>query len=101
MKITEDTVSSVAKLARLGLNQDEMKQFAEQLSGILTYAEKLNELNTDNIEPTSHVLPLSNIFREDLLVPSLSVDAVMQNAPEKEGNVPCEGHFFRVPKIIE
>ena len=107
MKITEATVSSVGKLARLAMTQDEMKRFAEQLSSILTYAEKLNELDTAAIEPTSHVLPLSNIFREDFVAPSLSVDAVMQNAPEKEGNVPGggnvpgEGHFFRVPKIIE
>jgi len=95
MKITEDQVAGVGKLARLAMTPDEMTRFSVQLSSILTYVEKLNELNTDNIEPTSHVLPLSNIFREDNVAPSLSVDAVLQNAPEKEG------HFFRVPKIIE
>jgi len=95
MKITEDTVLAVSKLARLAITPTERTQFAEQLSSILTYAEKLNELNTDGIEPTSHVLPLSNVFRKDNVRPSLSVDAVLGNAPEKEG------HFFRVPKIIE
>jgi len=95
MKITEDTVLSVAKLARLAITPNDKIQFSEQLSGILTYAEKLNELNTEGIEPTSHVLPLSNIFREDTVAPPLSVDAVLGNAPEKDG------HFFRVPKIIE
>jgi len=95
MKISEDQVATVGKLARLAMTPDEMTRFSEQLSGILTYVEKLNELDTAKIEPTSHVLPLSNIFREDRVVPSLSVDAVLENAPQKEG------HFFSVPKIIE
>ena len=95
MKISEDQVAGVAKLARLAMTPAELKQCSEQLSGILTYVEKLNELNTENAEPTSHVLPLSNVFREDHLTPSLSVDAVLGNAPGKEGR------FFRVPKIIE
>jgi aspartyl-tRNA(Asn)/glutamyl-tRNA(Gln) amidotransferase subunit C len=95
MKITEDTVLAVAKLARLTITDDQRKQFAKQLSSILTYAEQLNKVNTNNVEPTSHVLPLSNVFREDQARASLSVDAVVANAPEKEG------HFFKVPKIIE
>ncbi|MEK7285859.1 MAG: Asp-tRNA(Asn)/Glu-tRNA(Gln) amidotransferase subunit GatC [Nitrospirota bacterium] len=95
MKIDENQVLEVSKLARLAITSDEMKKFSEQLSGILTYVEKLNELNTEGIEPTSHLLPLSNVFREDCVAPSLPTDAVLQNAPEKEEP------FFRVPKIIE
>jgi len=95
MNISKDQVEGVAKLARLSMTPAELQQCSEQLSGILTYVEKLNELDTKNTEPTSHVLPLSNVFREDHLAPSLSADAVLGNAPEKDGR------FFRVPKIIE
>lgn len=95
MNIGEEKVAGVAKLARLAMTPAELTRCSEQLSGILTYVEKLNELNTEKIEPTSHLLPLSNIFREDHLAPSLSVEAVLGNAPEKEGR------FFKVPKIIE
>ncbi|MEK7702406.1 MAG: Asp-tRNA(Asn)/Glu-tRNA(Gln) amidotransferase subunit GatC [Nitrospirota bacterium] len=95
MQISEKQVENVAKLARLAVSPDEIKRFAEQLSGILTYVEKLNELNTEGIEPTSHPLPLFNIFREDQVAVSLPMDAVLGNAPEKDEP------FFRVPKIIE
>lgn len=95
MRIEEQQVENVAKLARLAVSQDEVKKFSEQLSGILTYVEKLNTLNTDGVLPTSHLLPLSNVFREDQATPSLPMDAVLANAPEKEEP------FFWVPKIIE
>jgi aspartyl-tRNA(Asn)/glutamyl-tRNA(Gln) amidotransferase subunit C len=95
MRIEENQVENVAKLARLAVSPDEVKKFAEQLSGIITYVEKLNELNTDGVLPTSHLLSLSNVFREDQVVASLPIDAILANAPEKEES------FFRVPKIIE
>lgn len=95
MKITSDQVAHVAKLARLAVTPDEVKLFAEQLSDILTYVEKLNQLDTSHIEPTSHVLPLSNVFREDEVRASLPIEKALFAAPEREGP------FFRVPKIIE
>lgn len=95
MKITSDQVAHVAKLARLAVTPDEVHLFAEQLSSILTYVEKLNQLDTSHIEPTSHVLPLSNVFREDKVRNSLPTEKVFETAPEREGP------FFRVPKIIE
>jgi aspartyl-tRNA(Asn)/glutamyl-tRNA(Gln) amidotransferase subunit C len=95
MKIEEQQVINVAKLVRLEVGPDEVKRFADQLSQILTYVGKLNELDTSAVEPTSHVIPLSNVFREDKATPSLLVDEVMENAPD------AEPPFFRVPKIIE
>lgn len=95
MKISQEQVMHVAKLARLAMTPDETERFTEQLSHILSYVEKLNELDTSRVEPTSHVLPLSNVFREDRVIPSLPTEKVLENAPDSEGP------FFRVPKIIE
>lgn len=95
MSISIKDVEHVANLARLELSDADKEQFAGQLNAILKYAEKLNELNTDDVEPTSHVLPLANVMREDEVKPSLSIDKVMRNAPEEE-----EGQF-KVPAVLE
>ena len=95
MSITIKEVEHVANLARLELTESEKEQFAGQLNAILKYAEKLNGLNTDGIEPTSHVLPLSNVMREDAVRPSLSIEKVLLNAPEVEDN------HFKVPPVLE
>jgi aspartyl-tRNA(Asn)/glutamyl-tRNA(Gln) amidotransferase subunit C len=95
MKIEEKQTADVAKLACLALSSEEMKQFSEQLSGILTYVEKLETLDLSKVEPTSHVVPLSNVFREDTVRPSLTPEEALRNAPDQEFP------FFRVPKIIE
>ncbi|MDO3412803.1 Asp-tRNA(Asn)/Glu-tRNA(Gln) amidotransferase subunit GatC [Saccharibacillus sp. CPCC 101409] len=95
MKITVEQVEHVAKLARLNVGEDEKEMFAEQLSAILQYAEKLNELNTDGIEPTTHVLPLHSVTREDEVRESLPIEAVLRNAPDEE-----DGQF-RVPAVLD
>jgi aspartyl-tRNA(Asn)/glutamyl-tRNA(Gln) amidotransferase subunit C len=95
MSISIKDVEHVANLARLELSQSDKEQFAGQLNAILKYAEKLNELNTDEIEPTSHVLPLANVMRDDAVKPSLSVEKAMLNAPEEE-----DGQF-KVPAVLE
>ncbi len=95
MKITKKDVEHVAKLARLKLTEEEKEKFGKQLSRILEYVEKLNELDTDKAEPTSHVVPLKNVMREDKIKPSLPVEEVLANAPVREGK------YFKVPKIIE
>jgi aspartyl-tRNA(Asn)/glutamyl-tRNA(Gln) amidotransferase subunit C len=95
MKITKKEVEYVARLARLELSEEEKKKFTEQLSQVLTYINKLNELNTEKVRPTSHVLPLTNVFREDKVKRSLPQEAVLSGAPSK-----AKGHF-KVPKIIE
>jgi len=95
MSITIKDVEHVANLARLDLSDAEKEQFAGQLNAILKYAEKLNELDTDGIEPTSHVLPLANVMREDEVKPSWPIEKVLRNAPEEE-----DGQF-KVPAVLE
>lgn len=95
MKITRTDVEHVATLARLELAEDEKDRFTGQLDAILAYVEKLNELNTDGIVPTSHAVPVENAFREDEVRPSIGVENALANAPDR-----VEG-FFRVPRVIE
>lgn len=95
MKITKAEVDAVALLARLELTEEETKTFTGQMDAILAYVEKLNELNTDGIVPTSHAVPVENAFRDDAVRPSLGVENALANAPDR-----VEG-FFRVPKVIE
>jgi len=95
MSITNQDVQHVAKLARLNLSAEEEQVFTEQLNAILQYAEKLNELDTDDVEPTTHVLPVSNVMREDVKRESLPIEKVMLNAPEEE-----DGQF-KVPAVLE
>ncbi|TCZ73408.1 Asp-tRNA(Asn)/Glu-tRNA(Gln) amidotransferase subunit GatC [Paenibacillus albiflavus] len=95
MSITIKDVEHVAKLARLELNMDEKEQLTAQLSGILQYAEQLNELNTDDVPPTSHSMPLVNVMREDEVRPSLPIEKVFRNAPDTEDDQ------FKVPAVLE
>jgi len=95
MSIKVKDVEHVANLARLELSAAEKEQFAEQLSAILAYAEKLSELDTDGVEPTSHVLPLYNVMREDEVRESLPIEKVLANAPEEE-----DGHI-KVPAVLD
>lgn len=95
MQISKDQVEKVAKLARLQVTEAEKDAFAKQLSQILTHVEKLNQYDTKGIEPTSTVLGQVNVFREDIVRPSLPTDKALANAPEREAD------GFSVPKIIE
>lgn len=94
-KIGEAQVRHVAKLARLDLTDEEVTRFSTQLSAILDYMEKLNELDTDSVEPLAHCLPIHNIFREDVVTESLDTELALRNAPQHFEN------FFKVPKILE
>ena len=95
MRITKEEVEHVAKLARLAVTEEEKERYSQQLSNILTYIEKLKELDTSKVDPTSHVLPMKNVFREDEVRPSLPREEILKNAPDRTEE------FFRVPKIIE
>lgn len=95
MNITISDVEHVAKLARLELSDVEKEIFTEQLNAILNYADQLNTLNTDGIEPTSHAMPLLNVMREDITRPSLPIELVFLNAPEEEAGQ------FKVPAVLE
>ncbi|MCM3786369.1 Asp-tRNA(Asn)/Glu-tRNA(Gln) amidotransferase subunit GatC [Neobacillus mesonae] len=95
MSISKQDVQHVAKLARLNLSEAEEAQMTEQLNAILQYAEKLNELDTDGVEPTTHVLHVSNVMREDEVRESLPIEKVMLNAPDEE-----DGQI-KVPAVLE
>lgn len=95
MKISEKEIEHIAALARLSLSEEEKVLFGSQLSSILEYMDKLNELDTKDIEPTSHVLSLSNVMRGDVPKDSITRDEALMNAPEHTEK------FYRVPKIIE
>ena len=94
-KIDEAQVRKVAKLSRLELTEAEVEEFTGQLSAILDYVEKMNELDTGNIEPLAHCLPISNVFRQDCAKESLGTEKTLANAPQRDGE------FFKVPKILD
>ena len=94
-KIDQAQVRKVAKLSRLELTEAEVEEFTGQLSAILDYVEKMNELDTDNIEPLAHCLPISNVFRRDCVKESLGTEKALGNAPQRDGE------FFKVPKILD
>lgn len=89
-----EQVRKVALLARLELTEAEEQQLTEQLSGILDYVQQLNELNTDDVEPTTRAIELSNITRQDELEPFEDRESILEIAPDREDD------FFKVPKIL-
>lgn len=95
MAVTLKDVEHVAKLARLEFSEQEKEKLVKQMNRILEYMEKLNELDTSKVEPLLHVIPLTNVFREDKAKPSLPVSEILKNAPAKTDK------FFKVPKVIE
>ena len=94
MAISEKDVSYVAELSELELSEQETAEYTETLNAILDYMEQLQELDTTGIEPTTHVLPLVNVFREDVVKPCLPREKALQNAPDRTEN------SFKVPKIL-
>ncbi len=94
MSISRDDVVHVAKLARLGLSEDEIVTFAEQLSAVVGYVDQIAKLDLNDVPPTAHPVELTNVFREDIVKPSLSQAEVLANAPEQEDGA------FVVPKIV-
>lgn len=88
-------IEHLSLLARLNLSDDEKQLFSRQVDSIIDYINTLNELDTSDVEPTAHILPMKNVFREDTLKVSLPREKAMQNAPKKNDE------FYRVPKIIE
>jgi len=93
--VTHDDVIYVAKLARLKIESDELDRYASQLSSILSHIDKISELDLTGIEATSHVIGLSNVFREDEPIPSVDHDEALANGPDVDQGA------FRVPPILE
>lgn len=94
-KITRVEVEQVARLARLELTEDEKERMTAQLDAILGYVDKLNALDTSQVEPTTTVIPMVSVMRRDVVRPSLDREEALANAPDRADA------FFRVPRIIE
>jgi aspartyl-tRNA(Asn)/glutamyl-tRNA(Gln) amidotransferase subunit C len=85
----------LATLARIELSDAELEKFSRQLVSILEYIEQLKELDVTKVTPTTHVMSIEDVFRDDVVKPSIDIEQVLKFAPDRYGN------FFRVPKIIE
>lgn len=95
MAAVDINLKEVAHLARLELTSEEEQKLGAQLGSILTYIEKLKEVNVSNVEPTAHAFPLVNVTRPDEVRPSLPHEEAMRNAPAQSNGL------FVVPKIVE
>lgn len=95
MAIDKKTVEYAAHLSRIDLKGNELDKLSKQIQDIVNYIDKLRALDTDNLKPTSHILPIDNVLREDIPALSLPIDKTLENAPAKKSN------FFSVPKVIE
>lgn len=95
MSITTNDIEYVAKLARLNLTEEEKIKLTHDMQGIIGFVDKLNELDTTGIQPTDHVLPIHNVFREDEVRPSMDRDKLLQNAPKQKNGA------FLVPKVVD
>ena len=92
--IGKEDVEYVAWLARLELTEEEKERFTRRLGQVLEHAEKIKSLSTREVEPTSHVVPLKNVMREDEVLPGLTREEALSNAPRREGG------YFVVPRIV-
>ena len=95
MSVDKEAIRHVAHLARIELQSNELDKLSEELHEILGFIDKLSNLNVEQVKPTSHILPISNVLREDVPYVSLTPQQALENAPSKKKN------FFSVPKIIE
>jgi aspartyl-tRNA(Asn)/glutamyl-tRNA(Gln) amidotransferase subunit C len=95
MKISRADVEHVSRLARLALSDDELDALTHDMAAILDYVEQLNTLDTDDILPTSHAVPMENAFRADVIKPGLTPEEALSNAPDVAGTL------FRVRRVIE
>jgi len=94
MQITPEEIAKVAHLARLELSPEEVEKMTNEVGAILSYIDKLNELETSGVKPTTHALAITNAFRDDVVVPSLPQAEALQNGPLQNGEA------FVVPKVI-
>lgn len=94
-RITKKEIRHVAKLARLSITEEEATRYQKDLNSILNYVETLNEIDTTNIEPMSHVIEIKNVWRDDIPITKEDADKLLLNAPKREGR------YYKVPKIIE
>ncbi|MEN6313660.1 MAG: Asp-tRNA(Asn)/Glu-tRNA(Gln) amidotransferase subunit GatC [Clostridiaceae bacterium] len=94
-KVTKETIEHIADLARLNISEAEKEKFTLEMEKIISYVDKLNELDTSNVKPMEHVIPIRNILREDVVTGSFDREKLMENAPSQEDG--C----YKVPKVME
>lgn len=95
MKITDKDLDYVARLARIHIDDEKKERLTHDMEAVIKFADKLAELDTENVEPVAHALPVNNVFRKDEIVPSYDREKLLKNAPEKDAG--C----YSVPKIVE
>ena len=95
MKLSREEVLHIARLARLGLSEDDVKKFSEQLSNLLEHFEMLQQVDTSGIAPTAQSISLQNVMKPDEATPSLPQSEVLDNAPQRDGNL------FKVKAVLE
>ena len=95
MSLTPEQVRHIARLARLGIEDAEVDRFAGQLSEILDYFERLRQVDTEDVPPTAHTLPMHNVFRDDIPAPSMAPEQTLANAPQREDDL------FRVRAVLD
>jgi aspartyl-tRNA(Asn)/glutamyl-tRNA(Gln) amidotransferase subunit C len=94
-KITKQDVEYVAALAQLSPDEETKERLVREMGEILGYMDKLNELDTTGIEPTMHAIPITNVFRDDVVTPGIERDQALTNAPKSDGE------YFLVPRILD
>ena len=95
MQITKEMARYVGELSRISLDEEETEKMEKELSAIVGYMEVLNSLDTDGVEPLSHVFPMTNVMRADTVKPSCQTSAIMENVPAEEDDMPV------VPRTID
>ncbi|MBC7959170.1 MAG: Asp-tRNA(Asn)/Glu-tRNA(Gln) amidotransferase subunit GatC [Vallitaleaceae bacterium] len=95
MKITKEQVTHVANLARLNLTEEEKEVMTKDMASIISFVDQMNGLDISGIKPTDHIIPINNVFRDDVVKPSMNREELLRNAPEQENG--C----YSVPKIVE
>ena len=95
MKVTKEDLENVAVLSRLSVPEGKAETYIQQMDSILTYMDNLSKVDTENVKPTTYALPMQNVFREDVVKPSLPREAALANAPLQEDG------YFKVPKVLE
>jgi aspartyl-tRNA(Asn)/glutamyl-tRNA(Gln) amidotransferase subunit C len=95
MNIDKESLQKIAHLARLEMPESAEKEMMDSLNSVLTWMEELNEINTDNVKPLTHMSLEINALREDIVIPNISREQGLKNAPKQDGE------YFRVPKVME
>jgi aspartyl-tRNA(Asn)/glutamyl-tRNA(Gln) amidotransferase subunit C len=95
MNIDKESLQKIAHLARLEMPESAEKEMMDSLNSVLTWMEELNEINTDNVKPLTHMSLEVNALREDKVIPNISREQGLKNAPKQDGE------YFRVPKVME